>query len=411
MNGTQDILPADSHKWQFIEKKIRQFMSNFHYKEVRTPIFEHTELFTRGIGELTDIVSKEMYTFQDSGSRMLTLRPENTASVVRMNIEHNLMREMPQNKMFYIGPMFRRERPQKGRYRQFHQFGAEAVGPKSPELDVEMMLLAQSFYQSFGLKNITLHVNSVGDEESRNNFREALRGFVRPNLANYCEDCKIRYEKNPLRILDCKKDVEKNIHAPHIVDHLSGQAKAYFDRILELLKTHAVAYELDHKLVRGLDYYSDIVFEISSSDIGAQAALCGGGRYDGLFEDLGAKPTPSIGFAGGLERLVLALEASNFQFPKRELALFIVSMDDDARLYTSSLLQKLRAADISADTDYLGRSVKAQMKFADKIAAKHVIVLGENEITSGLFQLKEMESGKSRSVSLDEMIDILKVGA
>lgn len=385
-------------------------MSNFHYKEVRTPIFEHTELFTRGIGELTDIVSKEMYTFTDSGDRMLTLRPENTASVVRMNIEHNLVREMPQNKMFYIGPMFRRERPQKGRYRQFHQFGAEAVGPRSAELDVEMMLLALSFFQSFDLKNITLHVNSVGDTESRDNFREALRDFVRPNLADYCEDCNKRFEQNPLRILDCKKDVDKNANAPRIVDHLSAESKAYFDRAIALLDAHGVAYEIDHKLVRGLDYYSDIVFEISSSDIGAQAALCGGGRYDGLFEDLGAKPTASIGFAGGIERLLLALEASAFEFPKEELQLFVVTMDDDARLYASKLVQRLRAAGVSVDTDYLGRSVKAQMKFADKIGAAHTLVIGETELASEEFQLKNMETGNVAAVSAENLAQTLRAG-
>ncbi len=404
VNGTQDILPSESHKWQFIESQIRQFMSNYNYSEIRTPIFEHTELFSRGIGELTDIVSKEMYTFVDSGDRMLTLRPENTASVVRMAIEHNMLREMPQTKLFYIGPMFRRERPQKGRYRQFHQFGIEAIGPKSPELDVEVMLLAIRFYQSLNLKNLTLHVNSVGDAASRDAYREALKAFVKPQLASYCDDCNQRFEKNPLRILDCKKDVERNAAAPKIIDYLSDESKSYFHRVIELLDLHNITYNLDHALVRGLDYYSDVVFEISSSDIGAQAALCGGGRYDGLFSELGGKETASIGFAGGLERLLLALDANTFDFPNNRVQLFVGTMDEDSRAYASVLVDELRASNIAIETEYLARSVKAQMKFADKLGAKFSIVIGQDEIKSETFQVKDMSTGTVEEVQRADLI-------
>jgi histidyl-tRNA synthetase len=404
VNGTQDILPSESHKWQFIESQIRQFMSNYNYSEIRTPIFEHTELFSRGIGELTDIVSKEMYTFVDSGDRMLTLRPENTASVVRMAIEHNMLREMPQTKLFYIGPMFRRERPQKGRYRQFHQFGIEAIGPKSPELDVEVMLLAIRFYQSLNLKNLTLHVNSVGDAASRDAYREALKAFVKPQLASYCDDCNQRFEKNPLRILDCKKDVERNAAAPKIIDYLSDESKSYFHRVIELLDLHNITYNLDHALVRGLDYYSDVVFEISSSDIGAQAALCGGGRYDGLFSELGGKETASIGFAGGLERLLLALDANTFDFPNNRVQLFVGTMDEDSRAYASVLVDELRASNIAIETEYLARSVKAQMKFADKLGAKFSIVIGQDEIKSETFQVKDMSTGTIEEVQRADLI-------
>jgi histidyl-tRNA synthetase len=408
VQGTQDFLIEKAKKWQHIEEKIRSFMKIFNYSEVRTPIFEYTDLFARGIGQQTDIVSKEMYTFKDSGDRMLTLRPENTASICRMTLEHNIIREMPQSKLYYIGPMFRRERPQKGRYRQFHQFGCEALGAKSPELDAEMIILAHDFYNSFGLKNLEIKINSVGNLESRNNYKKALKEFIEPNLSNYCEDCRSRFEKNPLRILDCKKDHEKNKNAPVLYEYLDEESKSHFDKVLEILKDNNIELSIDHNLVRGLDYYTDTVFEVISHDLGAQSAICGGGRYDLLIEELGGKPTPAVGFAGGIERLFIALEEMNYNFPEETVDLFVVTMDENAKNFSNKFIRELRLQNISVDTDFLGRGLKAQMKFANKIQAKYIIVLGSNELESGKVELKKMDDGSKKMIKLTEIMNFLK---
>ena len=403
VQGTQDILAKDSYKWQFVESRIRDFMKRYNYNEVRTPIFERTELFSRGIGEMTDIVSKEMYTFQDSGDRMLTLRPENTASICRTTIENNLMREIPQNKMYYIGPMFRRERPQKGRYRQFHQFGIEALGARSAELDAECIIFAYEFYKSFKLKNIQIKVNSVGNVASRDAYKDALRAFVLPQIDSYCDDCKTRIEGNPLRVLDCKKDAEKNTQAPKLYDSLDAESKQFFDRVIELLDANEIPYEIDANLVRGLDYYTDTVFEITSSDLGSQSALCGGGRYDLLLEELGGKPTPAVGFAGGIERLMLSLEANGFDFGERRLDFFIATMDDASKLYASKLVRNLRSEGFKVETEYLNRSIKAQMKYANKLHARYAVVIGEEEIKTGVAKIKFMDDGKEEEIHISDL--------
>jgi histidyl-tRNA synthetase len=400
VSGTQDILAENSFKWRAIENRIHDLMRLYNYKEVRTPIFEYTELFTRSIGEQTDIVSKEMYTFEDSGDRSLTLRPENTASVARMTIENNILRANPQTKFYYIGPMFRRERPQKGRYRQFHQFGIEAIGPKSAELDVETIMIAIRFFESFALKNITLKINSIGSKDTRDRYKEALKDFVRPQLDLYCEDCNKRFATNPLRILDCKKDAEKNKNAPHIIDFLEDSAKIYFDRIKELLIYNEINFEIDHSLVRGLDYYTDIVYEISSSDLGSQSALCGGGRYDYLFEEIGGQHTAAVGFACGLERLLLILEEIKYNFLQNSIDLFIASFDDDSRKYVSKLADKFRLNNVSVETDFLKKKVGKQLEYANKIEAKYVLVIGETEIKTGKANLKRMSDGFLQEIDL-----------
>lgn len=407
VNGTFDILPADSHKWQFIEAKIREFMSTYNYKEIRTPIFEYTELFKRSIGDQTDIVSKEMYTFPDSKNKSLTLRPENTASAMRAVIENNLVRENPQLKTFYIGPMFRRERPQKGRYRQFHQFGIEASGPKSAELDFEVILLAVRFYESFALKNVELEINSIGDLETRQIYIDALKKHLNPIINDYCENCRNRFNTNPLRVLDCKIDHEKNQNVPKITDFLNEDSKAHYERVLELLEFNNISFRENHLLVRGLDYYSDTVFEVTSSDLGAQSALCGGGRYDYLVEELGGKYTPSVGFAAGIERLLLSLEANDYAFEERYLDLFFVCMNEKTKLFASKISDSLRRSGFKVDMDFCNRSVKSQMKYANKINAKYVVVIGDDEINSNQITVKRMEDGEEFKTSFIELSNYL----
>lgn len=407
VNGTFDILPDDAIKWNTIETLIRTVMSRYNYREIRTPLFEQTALFARSIGEDTDIVSKEMYTFEDSGGKTLTLRPENTASVARALIEHTVLREMPQFKAFYIGPMFRRERPQKGRYRQFHQFGIEAVGPKSAALDAEVIRNAMDIFSELGLQNLSLEINSVGDKASRETYKDVLRAFLQPQLDQYCENCQRRFHSNILRVLDCKVDADKNAYAPKLVDHLNDESAIYFSDLQRYLHALKLEFTINHKLVRGLDYYSDTVFEITSSDLGSQSAVCGGGRYDGLFEQLGGQPTAAIGYAGGMERLLLAMESAGVEFPQAVPDLFLIAADDAARERIVGLLATMRNQGIQADTDYLRRSVKAQMRFADKIGARYTCVIGESELQTGSVNVKHMADGNTVSTSIDAIADVI----
>ncbi|MCJ1908725.1 histidine--tRNA ligase [Planococcus ruber] len=412
--GTYDILPGQSEKWQEIEQKINELCRLYQYKEIRTPVFEHTELFQRGVGDTTDIVQKEMYTFQDRGNRSLTLRPEGTASVVRSFVENKLFGLPDQPvKLFYTGPMFRYERPQAGRMRQFVQFGVEAIGSKDPAIDAEVISLAMELYRSVGLKRLRLVINSLGDTESRLAHKEALVAHFAPRIDEFCSDCQTRLEKNPLRILDCKVDRDHPLMAtaPSLADYLNEESQAYFDDVKMYLEELGIDYVVDPNLVRGLDYYNHTAFEIMSDaeGFGAITTLCGGGRYNGLVEDLGGPESPGIGFAMSIERLLLALEMEKVEIGKSQnLEVYVIAMDESAKKQAFSLLKDFRANGISADMDYTGRKLKAQMKSADRKGASYVIVIGETEMASGKAGLKEMATGEQQELLFSEIAETIK---
>lgn len=407
--GTYDVLPDQSAKWQEIEAKIIELCNLYQYKEIRTPIFEHTELFQRGVGDTTDIVTKEMYTFQDRGDRSLTLRPEGTASVVRSFVENKLFGLPDQPvKLFYTGPMFRYERPQAGRMRQFVQFGVEAIGSKDPAIDAEVISLAMELYRSVGLKRLRLVLNSLGDTESRIAHREALVKHFEPRINEFCSDCQTRLEKNPLRILDCKVDRDHPLMAtaPSLADYLNEESQAYFNQVKMYLDELGIEYVINPNLVRGLDYYNHTAFEIMSDaeGFGAITTLCGGGRYNGLVEDLGGPESPGIGFAMSIERLLLALEMEKVEIGQSQnLEVYVIAMDDASKKKAFGIIKELRSNGISADMDYTGRKLKAQMKSADRKGAGYVIVMGETEMTSGQVALKEMATGEQQTVAFAEI--------
>ena len=411
--GTQDILPGQVEKWQYIEGKLYDLCKSFHYKEVRTPIFEHTELFQRGVGDSTDIVQKEMYTFEDRGGRSLTLRPEGTASVVRSYVEHKLFGSANQPvKLFYFGPMFRYERPQQGRMRQFVQFGIEVLGSNDPAVDAEVISLAMQSYRSLGLQSLKLVINSLGDKDSRQNHREALVQHFDPYREELCSDCQVRLKQNPLRILDCKKDRDHPAmkDAPSILDFLNEESSAYFERVKRYLDAMGISYDVDPNLVRGLDYYNHTAFEIMSEaeGFGAITTLSGGGRYNGLVQDLGGPETPGIGFALSIERLLMALEAEGIELPvEDQLDCFVVAMGDQPREVASQVVFDLRKSGIQVDQDYLGKKIKSQFKTADRLKAKFVLVLGESEMEQGVVSVKEMGTGDQQSVALSEIENFL----
>lgn len=411
--GTYDILPGQSEKWQEIEQKINELCRLYQYKEIRTPVFEHTELFQRGVGDTTDIVQKEMYTFQDRGNRSLTLRPEGTASVVRSFVENKLFGLPDQPvKLFYTGPMFRYERPQAGRMRQFVQFGVEAIGSKDPAIDAEVISLAMELYRSVGLKKLRLVINSLGDTESRLSHKEALVAHFAPRIDEFCSDCQTRLEKNPLRILDCKVDRDHPLMAtaPSLADYLNEDSQVYFDDVKMYLEELGIDYVVDPNLVRGLDYYNHTAFEIMSDaeGFGAITTLCGGGRYNGLVEDLGGPESPGIGFAMSIERLLLALEMEKVEIGQSQnLEVYVIAMDESAKKQAFSLLKDFRSNGISADMDYTGRKLKAQMKSADRKGANYVIVIGETEMESGKAGLKEMATGEQQELLFSEMAETI----
>ncbi|PAD36570.1 histidine--tRNA ligase [Terribacillus saccharophilus] len=413
--GTQDILPGTSEKWQYVEKVLTDLASKFNYKEIRVPIFEHTELFLRGVGETTDIVQKEMYTFKDKGDRSLTLRPEGTASVVRAYVQNKLygLPEQP-TKLFYYGPMFRYERPQQGRMRQFVQFGVEALGSEDPAIDAEVISLAMSGYQQLGLKSLKLIINTLGDKESREAHRTALIEHFTPVKDELCSDCQNRLEKNPLRILDCKKDREhpKVKSAPSIHDYLNDESKAYFDGVKANLDAIGIPYEVDPNLVRGLDYYNHTAFEIMSNaeGFGALTTLTGGGRYNGLVEEIGGPSTPGIGYALSIERLLFALEAEGIELPvEAGTDVYVVALSDEAvQKEAAKLTYQLRLAGVTADKDYLGKKMKGQFKAADRQQAKFVVVLGEDELEKGVISLRNMQDGQQNEVAIKEAVDTIK---
>ncbi|RIN30196.1 histidine--tRNA ligase [Staphylococcus succinus] len=413
--GTQDILPEETKKWRYIESKLNELMELYNYQEIRTPIFESTELFARGVGGSTDVVQKEMYTFKDKGDRSITLRPEGTAAVVRSYIE-NKMQGLPNQpiKLYYTGPMFRYERKQKGRYRQFTQFGVEAIGAENPGIDAEVLAMAMHIYQSFGLKHLKLVINSIGDMHSRKEYNDALVKHFEPVIGDFCSDCQNRLHSNPMRILDCKVDKDKEAikTAPQITDYLNEASKAYFDEVKQHLDDLGIPYVVDPNLVRGLDYYTHTAFELMMDNPnydGAITTLCGGGRYNGLLELLDGPNQTGIGFALSIERLLLALNEEEIELDiDNEFDLFVVTMGDAADRYAIKLLNDLRKNGIKADKDYMTRKIKGQMKQADRLNANYTIVIGDQELENKNINIKNMQSGETEMIQLDGIVDYLK---
>jgi histidyl-tRNA synthetase len=399
--GTNDILPEEAFGWQYVEGVFRRLCQDYGFAEIRTPIFEHTELFTRSVGEVTDIVSKEMYTFTDRGERSLTLRPEGTAAVVRAYLESGLKSGPHPVKLYYLGPMFRYDRPQAGRYRQFNQGGVEVFGTDDPEADTEVIALAVDFYRRLGLRNFELHLNSIGCNVCRPVLKEKLSSFFKIRQRELCPNCQERLEYNPLRILDCKKPQDQEIAkgAPDSLSCLCPSCIAHFEAVLGNLEALKIPYLIDKKLVRGLDYYTRTTFEIMVAGTWAQSSVGGGGRYDDLVAVLGGPPTPSIGFAVGLDRVLLTMNKQNTPFPAPEnLDVFIVEADEEASRAALELLFFVRAQGLSADKDFLGRSLKAQMKYAAKKKARFVAILGKEELNRQVVSLKDMASGEQREI-------------
>jgi histidyl-tRNA synthetase len=411
IKGTQDILPQAVQHWQEVESKIRECMRRFNYHELRTPVFEQTELFARGIGQATDIVAKEMYTFLDRGKKSLTLKPEMTAPIMRSYIENNLAAVMPLTKIFYISPLFRQENPQAGRLRQFNQFGAEAIGADSAELDSEIILLALEIYRDLKVTKLNVILNSVGDPESRNAYQKVLKSYIKPLLKEYCPDCNKRYNTNPLRILDCKVDScrELNKNAPLLIDHLNTYSADHFMSVRRILDENGVIYDLDPHLVRGLDYYTHTVFEITSDQLGSQDAICGGGRYDLLAEQFGGSPTPAVGFASGIERLIMVMESQGLLSEiGRKIDIFVAPLGAQALISSVNWLVRFRRLGYSADGDFLQRSLKAQMREANRQSAKFVLILGENELEKEVFSVKDMSEGTQQEIDFRSIESFLK---
>ncbi|WP_068784630.1 histidine--tRNA ligase [Paenibacillus phocaensis] len=407
--GTQDLLPGTVEKWQLIEEKARDLCRRFNYREIRTPIFEQTSLFERGVGETTDIVEKEMYTFLDKGERSMTLRPEGTAGVVRSYVENKLYGEPDVSKLYYIGPMFRYERPQAGRQRQFHQFGVEAFGATDPAMDAEVVALGYQFCRELGLKGVKVEINSVGNPASRAAYREKLLGFLLPMKDSLCKDCQARMERNPLRVLDCKIDQDKFVGVPSILDSLDEECTVHFAKVQDLLSAMEVEFEINPRLVRGLDYYTHTAFEYKAEGIGAIDTIGGGGRYNGLVAEVGGPDQPGIGFGMGLERIALILEKQEIEVGAvKPLDVYLIALGEAADKEITTQLFKLRQAGFSAERDYLGRKMKAQMKSADRMQARYTAILGDDELQRGEIALKSMESGEQRTVKLSEWIQELK---
>ena len=408
IKGTHDILPNESEKWKDLEDIIYKTCDLFGFKEIRTPIFEKTNLFSRGIGEVTDIVSKEMYSWQDRDGSNLTLRPELTASVVRSYIQHNLQNQSSSQRLFYVGPLFRRERPQKGRQRQFHQFGVEAFGSENPEQDVEIISIAWHLLSLLGISNkVQLKINSIGSNECRKNYQKALLDFIKPNFDLLSEVSKVRFEKNPLRILDTKNPEERKIlsNAPKISDYYTNEDKTHFQTILKFLGCLNIPYNIDLGLVRGLDYYTRTVFEFTSNSLGAQDALLGGGRYDNLVQDLGGKVVPGIGFAAGIERLLLILEAEKYNFKKHTPDIYFICIEQDAIQVMLSLSKKLREKNYIVVFDLLRRSLKAQMREANKFKVRYVIIIGEEELAHKKVTIKDLQKKAQYSFNQSDLFD------
>lgn len=408
--GTKDVIPAESFKWHYLENIIRELTKLFGYKEIRTPIFEHTELFERGVGDTTDIVQKEMYTFEDKGGRSITLKPEGTAGAVRAYIEHNLYAEPQPIKVYYITPVFRYERPQAGRLREHHQFGVEVFGAPQASTDAEIILLAMSLFNQLGIKGLNLNINSIGCPKCRPGYHKALKGYLVNHLDELCDTCKTRFERNPLRILDCKEDGCKKVveHAPVMLEYLCDECREHFEELKKFLSSAGMDYKVNPMIVRGLDYYTKTVFEIISTDIGSQGTVCGGGRYDALVAECGGPDVPGAGFGLGLERLLLVMESQGIIIPEpKHCDVFFVTIGEGAKEKVFELMMKCRFAGISADMDHVGRSIKAQFKYANKIKSPLVCILGEEEMKEGRIKIKNMENGQEETILQEQIVDYI----
>lgn len=407
--GTKDVIPQESYKWQYVEEKIRNICKNYGYKEVRIPVFEHTELFERGVGDTTDVVQKEMYTFEDKGGRSITLRPEGTAGTVRCFLENNLYADAQPTKMYYMLSCYRYEKPQAGRLREFHQFGVEAFGSPDSSVDAEVISMAFNLLTSLGVKNLKLFVNSIGCPNCRKEYNTKLKDYFVQYTDELCETCKTRLEKNPMRIIDCKVShcEEIGAKAPKILNEQCSECTEHYNKLCKYLDTMGIEYEIDDTIVRGLDYYTTTVFEIKSEGL----VVCGGGRYNGLVEELGGKPTPGVGFGLGLERLLLVLETQGL-LPESEsdVLLYIANIGENADIYAQKLVNELRMQGIAAEKDLMSRSLKAQMKYADKIGAKYTVVMGDDEIKNGKVNLKNMTSGEQKEIEISDLKNIINTG-
>ena len=409
--GTKDIMMDQVYKWHYVEKKWKEICARYGFKEIRTPIFEHTELFQRGVGDTTDIVQKEMYTFEDHGGRSITLKPEGTSPAVRAFIEHKQYAEVQPIKLYYDIPCFRYEKPQSGRLRQFHQFGVETFGTTNMVADAEIIAIGYDFLTSMGVTDLTLEINSVGCPECRAKHRKALKDFLAPKYDQLCDTCKSRYEKNPMRILDCKSPIDQELvqGAPMMVDFLCDDCKNAFEDLQKNLDALEIPYVINPKIVRGLDYYTKTAFEFVTNSLGAQGTVCGGGRYDNLVEEVGGPPIPGVGFGLGKERLLMLMEANGVEIPKPfDCDVFIATMGEAAKLYGQKLLFNLRRNGIKSQIDDLQRNFKGQFKYADRLGAKYAVVIGDNELETGVATLKDMEKGEQSEVKFDDLIDELK---
>lgn len=405
LKGTGDVLPSDTYKWHFIEKTAADVANRFGFKEIRTPVFERTELFERSVGDTTDVVQKEMYTFNDKGGRSITLRPEGTAGAVRSTLEHGLFNDALPTKAYYITSCYRYEKPQSGRLREFHQFGVECIGAPSANADAEVIMLADSVIRSLGVSNISLEINSIGCPTCRTKYTAALKQYFGKYKDQLCETCQGRLDRNPMRILDCKSPVCKGIaeNAPNILDYLCEECSEHFEKVKACLDECKIEYVINPKIVRGLDYYTKTVFEFVSNEIGAQGTVCAGGRYDGLAEEIGGPHLPSLGFAMGIERMILLMEKQGVRFPEDDAPeLYIAPMGDKAAVEAVKLCNMVRNEGFSAITDYNSRGLKAQMKYANKIGAKFTLVLGDNELQAKSAKLKNMQSGEANEIALPD---------
>ena len=411
LKGTKDIFGEEMRKWLEVEEIIRNLCDDFGFGQIRTPMFEYTDLFARGVGDTTDIVNKEMYSFVDKGENRITLKPESTAAVVRAFLEHSMYADTQPTKLYYISPTFRYERPQAGRQRQFHQFGVEMFGTDSPTADAEIISMGHTLLKRLGIKKVELHINSLGGPECRKKYNEILKRFLNERREHLCPLCQERMDKNPLRVLDCKNpECQKHLQdAPTVLSTLGEECKAHFEKVQELLKAMDIPFVVDPGIVRGLDYYTKTVFEFVSNDIGAQGTVCGGGRYDRLVDEIGNKHVPAVGFGAGMERLIIVRDAEN-NAPLAPMMrdIFIGYRGDEAMMEAFKIVNNLRQAGISAESDHLQRSIKAQMKYANKINARYSMIIGESELEERNVKLKEMESGDEVTIPLDKFVQVFK---
>ena len=406
IKGVKDILPQDMPVWQYLEATARKLFEDYGFTEIRVPVFEYTELFARSIGASTDIVEKEMYTFEDRDGRKITLRPEGTAGVVRAFIEHKLYADAQLTKLYYLGPMFRHERPQKGRYRQFYQIGVEALGLDHPHVDIELLAMLHTLFTRLGIGGLSLQINSLGDGECRGAYRDALKQYLSAKLPTLCADCQRRYETNPLRVLDCKVDADKFTDSPVMLDYLCDPCKSHFETVEQGLRTLGIPFEVNKRLVRGLDYYTRTTFELVMGHMGAQNTVAAGGRYDGLVKEIGGPATPGIGFALGVERAISLMDTRNVVFPRP--ALFIAALGPDAVALALPLVHHLKSSGIPVETDYTGASLKSQMKKADKSGAGHTLIIGEQEMKSGIAVLRNMQTKEQAEIAMKNIEEELK---